>query len=239
MRQIFRVSFMLILFLCTPLCAQNIYLLSVGISDYRGVENDLRLPREDARAISQLYSKNGKATVEILHDSDATCHNIKNRMEVLFSRAGKDDIIVLFFSGHGTLGGLVAYDGVLTYDEIKGEFSQCQSINKMVFADACFSGNMRVPGNSRKNSGKNQNVMFFLSSRSDEVSLENSMMKNGYFTAFLERGLRGGADNDRNRTITAKELFDFVTSGVKAATMDRQHPVMWGNFRDEMPVMKW
>ena len=81
--------------------------------------------------------------------------------------------------------------------------------------------------------------MFFLSSRSNESSIERPIMKNGYFTAFLERGLRGGADNDLDRVITAKELYDFVSKGVKEISVDKQHPVMWGNFSNNMPVIKW
>lgn len=230
---------MLVLFLCTPLCAQNIYLLSVGISDYPGENQDLRLPDNDARTVSYIYRQCGSATVDTLLNSSATYKNIKNHMKALFSRAGKDDIVVLFFSGHGSSNGLVAYDGALRYSEIREIFSQCKSCNKMVFADACYSGKMRVSGGNAPSAGKEQNVMFFLSSRSNEVSIENPMMKNGYFTAFLERGLRGGADSDRNRVITAKELYNFVSEGVKKISDDRQHPVMWGNFSNYMPVIKW
>lgn len=227
------------MFLCTPLCAQNIYLLSVGISDYQGDGNDLKLPENDARTVSYVYKQCGNATVETLLNSSASCENIKNRMTALFSKAGKDDIVVLFFSGHGSPSGFAAYDGILSYSEIRKIYSQCKSRNKMVFADACFSGKLRVTDDSAPTSGKQQNVMFFLSSRNDEMSIEAPMMKNGFFTAFLERGLRGGADSDRNRVITAKELFDFVSKGVKEISGDKQHPVMWGNFSNGMPVIKW
>ena len=230
---------MVVLFLCTPLCAQNIYLLSVGISDYRGEGKDLRLPDDDARSISYIYEQCGYATVDTLLDSSATCNNIKNRMTELFSNAGKDDIIVLFFSGHGSPNGFMVYDGVLLYSEIRNIYSQCKSRNKVVFADACYSGRMRVAGSNASPDVKVQNVMFFLSSRSNELSIESPMMKNGYFTAFLERGLRGGADNDLDRVITAKELYDFVSKGVKEISVDKQHPVMWGNFSNNMPVIKW
>lgn len=239
MRHSFLISFLVALFLCTPLCAQNIYLLSVGISDYWGDGNDLNLPENDARTVSYVYEQCGNATVETLLNSSASCENVKNRMTALFSKAGKNDIVVLFFSGHGSPSGFAAYDGVLEYGEIREIFSECKSVNKMVFADACFSGKLRVPGNSTPARGKQQNVMFFLSSRNDEMSIEAPMMKNGFFTAFLERGLRGGADNDRNRIITAKELFDFVSKGVKEISGDKQHPVMWGNFSNSMPVIKW
>ena len=42
-----------------------------------------------------------------------------------------------------------------------------------------------------------------------------------------------------NRTITAKELFNYVHSGVIQLSGNRQHPVMWGKFANNMPVMKW
>ena len=64
-------------------------------------------------------------------------------------------------------------------------------------------------------------------------------MSNGYFTTCLTRCLKGGADEDRNRVITARELFVAVSRGVKTLSDVRQHPVMWGNFKDTMPVMVW
>lgn len=81
--------------------------------------------------------------------------------------------------------------------------------------------------------------MLLLSSRNNENSIERSDMKNGYFTEFLKKGLRGNADVNRDRIITAKELFDFVNKGVAEISQDKQHPVMWGNFDHNMPVMKW
>ena len=56
---------------------------------------------------------------------------------------------------------------------------------------------------------------------------------------YLQKGLRGNADANRDRTITAKELFDFVSEGVIKISNGKQHPVMWGKFPDNMPVMVW
>ena len=63
--------------------------------------------------------------------------------------------------------------------------------------------------------------------------------RNSLFTAYLERGFRGGADVNKDRIITAKELFLFVSKGVAEQSLQKQHPVMWGRFDDEMPVMSW
>jgi uncharacterized caspase-like protein len=64
-------------------------------------------------------------------------------------------------------------------------------------------------------------------------------MSNGVFTTYLLGGLRGKADVDSNRKITAKELFNYVSKNVSDKTNGKQHPVMWGRFRDDMVVMEW
>ena len=85
-----------------------------------------------------------------------------------------------------------------------------------------------------------QSVMLFLSSRDDETSKEGTIfMNNGVFTACLLSGLKGGADQNRDRVITAWELFKAVSEGVRKMTYDEQHPVMWGKFDKNMPVMVW
>ena len=81
--------------------------------------------------------------------------------------------------------------------------------------------------------------MLFLSSRSNETSIEQRNMENGYFTTYLQKGLRGAADSDKNRIITAKELFKYVHENVVKISNGRQHPVMWGKFSDSMPVISW
>lgn len=232
------IVFILCLFFALEGSAQKLYLVSVGISDYPGTANDLILPVKDASAIYELYRKNKNSELVLLTDKQATRESILSKARALFQKANKQDIVILFFSGHGNPGGLVAYDNYLSNNDIRNLFSHCKASNKMVFADACYAGNLREhkraaapdPGNS---------VMLFLSSRDNEISIENPRMKNGIFTACLLRCLKGGADANRDRVITAKELFDAVSKGVQKLSDGRQHPVMWGNFDDDMPVMIW
>ena len=84
--------------------------------------------------------------------------------------------------------------------------------------------------------------MLFLSSRSTELSMEMPIQTgfhNSLFTVFLERGLRGGADTDRHRILTANELYTYVHEGVVNASGHHPHPLMSGNFDGFMPVIKW
>lgn len=247
MRQIFRSpklikSLLLLLVTITmPLTAgAKIYLLSVGVSDYPGAQNDLRLPHNDAATMQWLYKENNQAKTVLLMNDKATVANVKTALKNMAAKATANDICVLFFSGHGVKGGFVCYDGFLTYADVASAMSSCKSNNKMVFADACFSGAIRDNGKvSSTYNGWNHNIMLFLSCRSDEVSIETPTMTNGFFTYALQHGLRGGADTNKDRTITAKELFDYVSAKVKKESNNKQHPVMWGKFPDSMPVMKW
>lgn len=223
----------------------RVYLVSVGIGDYSGFPskiNNLRLTTNDAESIVDLYSKNTSVDYSLLLNEKATKDRIVRAIEKVFGKAAEDDIVVFFFSGHGYTGGFCAYDGKLGYDEVRKTMSKSKCKNKMMFVDACRAGGMRVDDTASKKavtSAKNANVMLFLSSRNNENSLERQDMKNGFFTTYLQKGLKGNADSDRNRVITAKELFDFVHDGVSKISKDRQHPVMWGSFDDNMTVMKW
>lgn len=234
----------ILLTICFSVNART-YLVSVGIADYSGYPskiNNLRLTTKDARTIVGLYSKNTSVDYAILLNEKATKDRIVRAIKKVFNKASENDIVVFFFSGHGYPGGFCAYDGNIGYDEIREAMSQSRSKNKMMFVDACRSGGMRVDKTAAQGAitaAKNANVMLFLSSRNNENSIERRDMQNGFFTTYLQKGLRGNADANRNRVITAKELFDFVHQGVSQISSGKQHPVMWGKFDDNMSVMKW
>lgn len=230
------------------LCAivnSRTYLVSVGIADYSGYPhkiNNLNLTTKDAQTIVDLYSKNTSVDYTLLLNEKATKDRIIRAMKKVYSKAKENDIVVFFFSGHGYPGGFCTYDGNMSYSEIRIVMSENKSKNKMMFVDACRSGGMRVDEASEQQAitaAKNASIMLFLSSRNNENSIERNDMSNGFFTHYLQKGLRGNADANRNRIITAKELYTFVHNGVVLLSNGMQHPVMWGNFSDNMIVMKW
>lgn len=216
------------------------YLVAVGVSDYPGTDKDLRLPANDAATVQYIYSKNSNTESVLLTNSNATKSAILSKLRSTFAKASENDIIVFFFSGHGSKGAFCAYDAQIPYSEIRQAMASSKAKNKMIFADACFSGKMRQGRkNTAEQSFNNYNIMLFLSSRGNETSIERRDMKNGFFTSCLQKGLRGGADANKDRTITARELFNYVSTNVKTLSSDKQHPVMWGKFSDNMTVMKW
>lgn len=217
------------------------YIVCAGIANYPGTRNDLRVSANDAVTIARIFDKNNNAEGLYYTNSNATISNVISGMTNVFAKAGGNDVVIFYFSGHGIPGGFVCYDGYLYYDAIVKAMNRCRAMNKVIIADACFSGKMRNT-RRRDNRYSTTNVMFFLSSRSNELSMEMppyTGFQNSLFTAYLERGLRGGADADRNRVVTAHELYNYVHNGVVNLSGGKQHPVMWGKFNGNMPIIRW
>lgn len=230
----------LILLYGYSLLAQNIHLVSVGVSDYPGYQNDLKLPAVDAQSVRSLYKKNSKTASTYLYtNSRATKESVLVALKRVASQCKEGDVFTFYFSGHGYPGGFVLYDDNLTYEEIAEVCALSPAKRKIIFADACFAGGLRDEKPSTISIDNDWDLMLLLSSRTDEYSIEGLWDKNGKFTLCLLRSLKGGADTNKDRIITAKELFIAVRKGVVALTDDQQHPVMWGNFEDNMPVMIW
>lgn len=230
---------------CVGFADARTYLVAAGIEDYTGFPQKVdNLPNtcKDAKGIKDVYDKN-KATTSLLLNRQASKAGILSAVRNVLGQAGPDDIVVFFFSGHGLKGGICAYDGLLFYDDLIAELAKSRSKNKMMFIHSCHSGSIRsteaARGDSSEKSVQGANVMLFMSSRGNEYSWTNTFKEYSYFTDYLQRALKGKADVNRDRTITAKELFNYVTEGVKKSTQNKQHPVMWGNFSDDMPVITW
>jgi len=221
----------------------NIYVLVVGVSEYSNPSDNLAYPKKDAIEVYNLFSKQTTPSkTKLLTNQSATHRNILVAARQLFTNTKSEDIVIFYFSGHGYKGGFAAHDAGLPYSDLKKIFKQTKAKRKIIFADACYSGDIRGRKTNRSdNSIKvgNDKVCLFLSSRSNQTSMESSLLKNGSFTYFLIDGLKGKADTDRNNIITAREIFNFVNPKVKQYSNGEQVPVMWGKFDNKMEILNW
>lgn len=216
------------------------YVVCIGISDYPGYRNDLTYSDHDARAMNALFKKGGANTV-LLTNGNATVEHVMRAMHI-FREAEADDAILFYFSGHGLPGLFCCYDGSLHYNIIYEAMHRSKASKKMIIADACHSGQIRR--NSERAADSTQtSVMFFLSSRSNERSIEPMNYgrnayewRNSLFTTFVLQALRGRADMDADGFVSAIELYEYVHSNVAAVSRGLQHPVMWGKFDRDMPI---
>lgn len=238
----------LLLMAATGLQAQKTYVVSCGITEYRNPELYTYICANDAKTMQWLFQKNGKAETALLINSQVNEKQVLAKMKEVFSKAKAEDMIVFFYSGHGMPGSLVFYDKDVSYNRICKIMAASKAKRKLVFLNCCYSGKMSSAAKKGgTNTGKtitasdyrNTSVMLFLSSRPSETSLYNPNATNCIYTSHLVRALKGGADYNRDRKITAKELYDYVHQRVVKDTRDQQHPVMWGKFDNDMVIMKW
>ena len=234
----------------------KVWAVLVGVASYNHMPV-LRYTDDDAyRMLAFLQSPQGGAVpdeqIEILVDEDATHNNITRAMEDIFGQAGPDDLVLLYFSGHGLDGSFLpidfdGYQNQLAHGEITRLLDATDARYKLCIADACHSGSLaRTPKGSSVNavldsyystlSQAAPGTALIMSSKSEETSLESSGLRQGVFSHFLIRGLKGEADLNGNKIVTVEELFDFLNSNVRSYTGRRQSPQIRGDYDKDMTV---
>lgn len=233
----------------------KIWAVIVGIASYNHMPT-LKYTDDDAYQVyAFLKSPEGGAIpderISLLIDESASRQRILTEMENTFSKADENDVIMLYYSGHGLPGSFLpidfdGYNNVLEHHEIKNILDKSSAKHKIVLADACHSGSMlamKSPFDATRMQSfldgfenAEAGTAMFTSSKSEEISMETSGLRQGIYSHYLIRGLRGEADLDRNKIVTISELYTFVNKNVRAYTGNRQTPVIAGSYDNDMPV---
>ncbi|HHS95015.1 MAG TPA: peptidase C14 caspase catalytic subunit p20 [Phaeodactylibacter sp.] len=233
----------------------KVWAVVVGVARYAHMPV-LKYTDDDAYHIyAFLKSPEGGALpdnqIRVLIDEDATRVNILRTMRQTFLKADDNDVVLLYYSGHGLPGYFlpVDFDGFnnkIDHEDVKAIFKESKAKHKLCLADACHSGTltaMKVAPSELaiqkfyrafENSGGGTALL--LSSKGDEFSLEDGGLRQGVFSHFLIRGLKGEADTNNNKVVTIQELFDFVYAKVTSYTGNAQTPTITGKFDPNMPV---
>jgi hypothetical protein len=233
----------------------KIWAVVVGVGRYSSMPV-LKYSDDDAyQYYAFLKSPEGGALpdkqVKVLVDEDATRANILQTLRQVLLKADDNDVIMFYFSGHGLDGSFLPqdYDGInnrLLHSEVKQIFEQSRAKHKVVVADACFSGSMlamkqpfsmqQIQSFYRAFDDTKGGTALFMSSKSQEYSLEDQGLRSGIFSHYLIRGLKGEADVDGNRIVTMREVFDYVYKNVRSYTSNAQTPTISGLFDWQMPA---
>lgn len=242
-----------------PSADVKIWALAVGVGRYTSMPN-LKFTDDDAfRFYSFLKSPEGGALpenqIEILVDESATRENILKTMRTIFLKADENDVVILYFSGHGLEGCFLpvdfdGYNNKLRHDEVLKIFKESKAKHKLCIADACHSGSMQF-GSGLAAKGPTSvslkrfyqafedtdgGVALLMSSKSEELSLEDHGLRQGVFTYYVLQGLKGKADNNADKLVTISELYNYVYKNVREYTAGMQSPVITGNYDSAMPV---
>ena len=247
-----------------PLRTGDLYALVVGVSKYRDPKiPKLGLSDNDAKAFGDfLKSQNAifkETRVTSLLNEKATKSEVEKYLYYTLPKAGKEDTIILFFSGHGAFDPVrpteflfLPYDAETEYLSTSGvkmsglDFLKGVSAERiLVVSDACYAGGFSemkpksiAPSvdlflqEFRNSSGR----AIITSSKDEQISWEVPQLKNCVFTHYLLEGLRGKADKDHDGVVTLNEAYEYAYSRTKDQTEGRQHPQIEGKMVGAFPL---
>lgn len=247
--------------------------LIVGINEYAKAPN-LLYCRQDATAFySALTQRCGFPEDNVVLmtdrpvDGDWTKYpsenNLRDRIDQIARTAEPDDLLLIFFSGHGTRDGkgngyLVPADGsrkridsLVPLSLVKTAVEHSAARQRLLILDACHAA-ARTAGGDGNAAGAilaSLSGAGFLTLNScdvDQLSHESPKLQHGVFTHALIEGL-GGAANVRpigngDQTITAHELFNFAALRVKQwclQTGKEQTPIREGRDSGQVELVRF
>lgn len=228
----------------------DLYVLSLGISQYAYKELNLGFAHKDAQAFAQVWAGQQGLVYRNVHtktllNEEATVGNIRAAMDWLVKSVSQRDLAVVFISAHGLRDERQEY--YLASHEINPEslrstgvhFREIKALLQdlpckvLLFADTCHSGGItgaktvKWDDPLRDLVSEEYGAVVFSSSLPREVSLEDPAWQHGAFTKALLDALDGSdSDYDRNGYLSISELQVDLDRRVKQLTRGRQHPVV-------------
>jgi hypothetical protein len=226
----------------------------VGISQYRSEDvPDLEFAGADAEAVHRFLTSSQAGPfredhVLFLRDEEATGAAMREALFVFLQKAGRNDLVVIYFAGHGApdparpdnlyllpfdadLNSLAA-TGFPMWDVKTALRRQIDAERVIVIADACHSAGTQEGLNEENPIAGGFSQLFNPSRRlimtaadTNEFSFEDARWGgHGVFTHFLLEGLEGAGDGNGNGIVTFTEAFEYVSRKVAEATEGRQNP---------------
>jgi hypothetical protein len=226
----------------------------IGISKYlhtgQGGLTDLVFADDDAKAFHGVLLKMGwsNSHIKTLINEKATRNNILIALESWLTKAGKDDLIVLYWSGHGFPDPedpekvyFACYDTNIRIpptgyrmDRINSIIKERNAKNVVILADTCHAGKLVTRGAkgisivpSIEKMRREQNIpkgwIYMVGAESDRKAIEHTSWSNGAFTHCLLKGLLGEADGfesvgPKDGIVTMGELRSYMNSAMPDET---------------------
>ena len=217
--------------------------LLIGVSEYEPGLNPLPSAVRDVEAVCEvlLHPEIGEfAASDILLLKNPERQAVEMAIEMLFSGRHKDDLLLLYFSGHGikddrgrlylatrntskTPQGELIRSTSVSANFIHDRMSESRSRRQVVILDSCFSGAF-AEGMHAKDDGRidirqqlgSEGRAVLTSSTSTQYSFEQDAEDLSIYTRFLLEGIKSGeADRDQDEFISVDELHEYASQKVR------------------------
>ncbi len=216
--------------------------LLIGVSEYEPGLTALPSALRDVEAMCGVLSQvevGGFDQVSILKNPDPLEMQIEIQ-KTFSSNCKKNDLVLLFFSGHGvkddrghlylttrltrkTGQGDLVKGTAVSAQFIHNLMDDCRSRRQIIILDCCFSGAFAA-GLSAKDDGSidiktqlgNEGRVILTSSTSTQYSFEQKDAELSIYTRYLVEGLESGvADQDRDGMVSVADLHAYAKERVQ------------------------
>jgi uncharacterized caspase-like protein len=222
----------------------------VGCEQYARA-NKLRYTVNDARQLADtLHTWGGFGRDHMLEMNDDSSNprhkplrtNIEAELPRYLKKAGPDDVLLVYFSGHGfrDADGKM-YLAPLDVDPdnpastgipaewLRREIAACPAAFKLLVIDACHAGSEKGDDDSRGVAARElgetfkdlDQVVTLASSAADEKSQIWEEKQQSLFSYWLNQGLKGHADTDGDGAVDIDELYKYVSRNVTRTAESR------------------
>jgi hypothetical protein len=224
----------------------RLFILTVGVSDYRKPEYGLRFCDADAESLADILTRQkglafGDVQRMVITNKQATVTNVEEGLAWIQRSCTSADVAVVLFSGHGIRGNRGLYymtheadaNGIqytcLNWETVGTAMLNTQAKQILFLSDVCHAGafaqskllpQQEIVDQLLESAG----IMVYASSQGDEKSYEEPGWGHGAFSKAILEALAGKADADSDGKITIAELQAYATPRVVELTGDRQHP---------------
>ena len=235
------------------------YAVLIGISTFTDENKltDLVCPTRDVDGLTKILVSQARGNftdINLLKNEPS--HKVIREVQRTFNKAGKDDLVLLYYSGHGKLnraGKLYLATSDTVLDELESsavsvsrisEFVDVSSCRKVVIIlDCCFSGAAgkiftkgSVEDQLQLSGGQGTYIM--TASTEIQVAEEKKGDEYSVFTKHLINGIESGeADLNGDGVITIDEIYEHINRNVSAESP--QKPTKWGmDLRGDIIIAK-
>lgn len=139
----------------TNIVKPNLYLVVIASEKFKNVKYNLAYAVKDASDVANTMANSksfGKVEIRKMYNQSFSPDSVK-LLKQFFSKATINDVVMVFFAGHGYLDDDLSYYfpsyytdfsdpkiNAVAFREFESLFREMKPIRKLMFVDACFSG---------------------------------------------------------------------------------------------------
>jgi hypothetical protein len=216
---------------------------AVLIGNNQGQRGDahLRFAESDTLRLGNLLTRLGgfprERTQVLLGRTAAELERALTELATQLRSTPGEHLVVIYYSGHADAQTLHLGASVFPLVSLKDTVDALPAATRLLVLDACQAGVLTRPKGGQPGPGfeldlgkgeVTRGFAILAASAGSELAQESDQLQASVFTHYLEVGLAGLADRNRDGAVSLGEIFDYTSHETLAATMGTttgpQHP---------------